>query len=94
MTFVDDYGHHPTEIAATISAVRDAWPDRRLVVGFQPHRYTRTYELMDDFAGVLAGTDVLLLTEVYAAGESPIEGATASRSHAPCARAAPSSPST
>jgi UDP-N-acetylmuramate--alanine ligase len=75
VTFVDDYGHHPTEIAATIAAVRDAWPKRRLIVAFQPHRYTRTYELMDDFAQVLARVDVLLLTEVYAAGEEPISGA-------------------
>jgi UDP-N-acetylmuramate--alanine ligase len=75
VTFVDDYGHHPTEIAATIAAVRDAWPDRRLVVAFQPHRYTRTFELLDDFAGVLAGVEVLILTEVYAAGEAEIEGA-------------------
>jgi len=75
VTFVDDYGHHPTEIAATIAAVRDAWPKRRLVVAFQPHRYTRTYELFDDFAQVLSGVDLLLLTEVYAAGEDPIAGA-------------------
>ena len=75
VTFVDDYGHHPTEIAATIAAARDAWPDRRLVVGFQPHRYTRTHELIDDFAQVLSDVDVLLLTEVYAAGEEPIAGA-------------------
>jgi UDP-N-acetylmuramate--alanine ligase len=75
VTFVDDYGHHPTEIAATLAAVRDAWPGRRLVVAFQPHRYTRTRELLDDFARVLSGVDVLLLTEVYSAGEAPIVGA-------------------
>jgi UDP-N-acetylmuramate--alanine ligase len=75
VTFVDDYGHHPTEIAATIAAVRDAWPGRRLVVAFQPHRYTRTYELLDDFAQVLSRADALLLTEIYAAGEEPIAGA-------------------
>jgi UDP-N-acetylmuramate--alanine ligase len=75
ITFIDDYGHHPTEIAATVAAVRDAWPNRRLVVAFQPHRYTRTYELMDDFAQVLSRVDVLLLTEVYAADEEPIAGA-------------------
>jgi UDP-N-acetylmuramate--alanine ligase len=75
VTFVDDYGHHPTEIAATVAAVRDAWPARRLVVVFQPHRYTRTRELLDDFASVLSRVDVLLLTEVYAAGEQPIVGA-------------------
>ncbi len=75
VTFVDDYGHHPTEIAATIAAVRDAWPERRLVVAFQPHRYTRTYELIDDFAQVLSTVDALVLSEVYAAGEAPITGA-------------------
>jgi UDP-N-acetylmuramate--alanine ligase len=70
--FVDDYAHHPTEIAATLEAVRQAWPDRRHVVVFQPHRYTRTRDLLDDFAEVLAGVDRLLVTEVYAAGEQPI----------------------
>lgn len=72
---VDDYGHHPTEIAATIEAVRQAWPQRRLVVAFQPHRYTRTRDLLDDFAEVLSVADRLLVTEVYAAGEAPIAGA-------------------
>jgi UDP-N-acetylmuramate--alanine ligase len=72
---LDDYGHHPTEIAATLEAARQAWPDRRLVLVFQPHRYTRTRDLLDDFADVLSRADVLLLTEVYAAGESPIAGA-------------------
>ncbi|MEZ5566278.1 MAG: UDP-N-acetylmuramate--L-alanine ligase [Gammaproteobacteria bacterium] len=72
---VDDYGHHPTEIAATIEAVRQAWPNRRLVVAFQPHRYTRTRDLLDDFAEVLSAADRLLITEVYAAGEAPIAGA-------------------
>jgi UDP-N-acetylmuramate--alanine ligase len=72
VTFVDDYGHHPTEIAATLAAARGAWPGRRLVVVFQPHRYTRTRDLLDDFASVLAEVDALLLTEVYAAGETPI----------------------
>ena len=75
VTFVDDYGHHPTEIAATLQAARQVWPDRRLVVAFQPHRYTRTHELMDDFARVLSDTDVLLLTEIHAVGEAPIAGA-------------------
>jgi UDP-N-acetylmuramate--alanine ligase len=75
ITFVDDYGHHPTEIAATISAARDAWPTRRLVVAFQPHRYSRTRDLLDDFAKVLSTVDVLVLTEVYAAGEAPLTGA-------------------
>ena len=73
--FVDDYGHHPTEIAATLRAVRDSWPGRRLVVVFQPHRYTRTRELLDDFAEVLSSTECLFVTEVYAAGEDPIVGA-------------------
>lgn len=73
--FVDDYGHHPTEIAATMRAVRDAWPGRRLVVVFQPHRYTRTRDLLDDFADVLSAADRLLIAEVYAAGEDPIAGA-------------------
>ncbi len=75
VTFVDDYGHHPTEIAATVAAARETWPDRRLVVAFQPHRYTRTHELFDDFAQVLAKADALLLTDVYPAGEDPIAGA-------------------
>lgn len=73
--FVDDYGHHPRELAATIEAARSGWPDRRLVVAFQPHRFTRTRDLLDDFSSVLAGLDVLLVTEVYAAGEAPISGA-------------------
>ena len=72
---VDDYGHHPTEVAATLEAVRQAWPDRRLVLVFQPHRYTRTRDLLDDFGRVLGECDVLLVTEVYAAGEAPIAGA-------------------
>jgi UDP-N-acetylmuramate--alanine ligase len=72
---VDDYGHHPRELAATIEALRASWPDRRLVMGFQPHRYTRTRDLLDDFAVVLSGVDALVLTEVYAAGEEPIVGA-------------------
>ncbi len=75
IVLVDDYGHHPTEIAATMRAARDAWPGRRLVVAFQPHRYTRTRDLLDDFAEVLATADALLVTEVYAAGEDPIAGA-------------------
>ncbi|MCW9012694.1 MAG: UDP-N-acetylmuramate--L-alanine ligase [Gammaproteobacteria bacterium] len=72
---VDDYGHHPTEIAATLEAARTGWPDRRLVVAFQPHRFTRTRDLFEDFSRVLADTDTLLLTEVYAAGEESIAGA-------------------
>ncbi|MBL3598308.1 MAG: UDP-N-acetylmuramate--L-alanine ligase [gamma proteobacterium endosymbiont of Lamellibrachia anaximandri] len=73
--FVDDYAHHPSEIAATLAAVRAGWPERRLVLSFQPHRYTRTQEQFEDFVQVLSQTDVLLLTEVYAAGEAPIQGA-------------------
>lgn len=72
---VDDYGHHPREIACTLKAMRDAWPERRLVVAFQPHRYSRTRDLLDDFAEVLGAADVLLLSEVYAAGEDPLPGA-------------------
>ena len=72
---VDDYGHHPTEISATIEAVRQGWPERRLVLAFQPHRYTRTRDLLDDFGRSLSACDVLLVTEVYAAGEAPIAGA-------------------
>jgi UDP-N-acetylmuramate--alanine ligase len=73
--FIDDYGHHPREIAATLEAVRNGWPECRLVVVFQPHRYSRTLDLFDDFARVLADADVLLVSEVYAAGEAPISGA-------------------
>jgi UDP-N-acetylmuramate--alanine ligase len=72
---VDDYGHHPTEVAATLEAVRQGWPKRRLVLVFQPHRYTRTRDLLDDFGRTLSECDVLLVTEVYAAGEAPIAGA-------------------
>ena len=72
---VDDYGHHPTEIAATIAAARAGWPEKRIVLAFQPHRYTRTRDLLDDFATVLSEADVLVLLEVYAAGEDPIAGA-------------------
>ncbi len=72
---VDDYGHHPRELAATFAAARDGWPERRLVVAFQPHRYSRTRDLLDDFANVLAEVDVLVLTEVYPAGEAPIANA-------------------
>ncbi|TQV64809.1 MAG: UDP-N-acetylmuramate--L-alanine ligase [Halothiobacillaceae bacterium] len=72
---VDDYGHHPRELAVTIEAVRGAWPGRRLVLAFQPHRYTRTRDLLDDFATVLSEPDALILSEVYAAGEAPIPNA-------------------
>lgn len=72
---VDDYGHHPTEIRATLDAARGAWSDRRIVVVFQPHRYSRTRDLFEDFSKVLSEADTLLLTEVYAAGEEPVAGA-------------------
>lgn len=72
---VDDYGHHPRELAAVFAAARAGWPQRRLVVAFQPHRYSRTRDLLDDFANVLAEVDVLVLTEVYPAGEAPIANA-------------------
>jgi UDP-N-acetylmuramate--alanine ligase len=73
--FVDDYGHHPTELAATLAAARAGWPQKRIVLAFQPHRYTRTRDLLDDFATVLTEADVLVLLEVFAAGEDPIAGA-------------------
>lgn len=73
--FVDDYGHHPRELAAVIAAARGGWPDRRLVVAFQPHRYSRTRALLEDFADVLSHADAVLLTEVYAAGEAPMSSA-------------------
>lgn len=75
ISVIDDYGHHPTEIAATLDAVRQGYAGRRLVLAFQPHRYTRTHELIDDFAKVLSTADALLITEVYAAGEKPIKDA-------------------
>lgn len=74
---VDDYGHHPSELAAVFEAARGGWPERRLVVAFQPHRYSRTRDLLDDFSRVLADVDVLILTEVYPAGEAPIANADA-----------------
>jgi len=74
-TLIDDYGHHPVEMAATLEAVRGAFPGRRLVLAFQPHRYTRTRDLFEDFVKVLCGVDVVLLAEVYAAGEPPIVAA-------------------
>ncbi len=74
-TIIDDYGHHPVEMSATISAARGAFPDRRLVLAFQPHRYSRTRDCFEDFIKVISTVDVVLLTEVYAAGESKIPGA-------------------
>jgi UDP-N-acetylmuramate--alanine ligase len=72
---IDDYGHHPTEIAATLAAARSGWPARRIVLVFQPHRFTRTRDLLDDFAAVLSEADVAIVLDVYAAGEAPIAGA-------------------
>ena len=74
-TLVDDYGHHPVEMRATIAAARGAFPGRRLMLAFQPHRYTRTRDCFEDFVGLLNGVDVLALAEVYAAGEAPIVAA-------------------
>ncbi len=74
-TLIDDYGHHPVEMAATIDAVRGSFPGRRVVLAFQPHRYTRTRDLFEDFVRVLSTVDALLLTEVYPAGEAPIVAA-------------------
>ena len=75
VTVVDDYGHHPVEMAATLAAARGAFPDRRLVLAFQPHRYTRTRDCFEDFVKVMGLADAVLLAEVYAAGESPIVAA-------------------
>jgi UDP-N-acetylmuramate--alanine ligase len=75
ITVVDDYAHHPTEITATLDAARQGWPGRRIVLVFQPHRYTRTRDLLDEFAIVLSEVDVLVVAEVYPAGEAPIAGA-------------------
>jgi UDP-N-acetylmuramate--alanine ligase len=75
VSIVDDYGHHPTEVAATLEAVRHGYPDRRVLLVFQPHRFTRVRDLIDDFGKALSGADVLCVTEVYAAGEAPIAGA-------------------
>ncbi|MGL4735273.1 MAG: glutamate ligase domain-containing protein, partial [Enterovibrio sp.] len=72
---IDDYGHHPTEVAATIKAARAGWPAHRLVMIFQPHRYSRTRDLYDEFIEVLEQVDVLLMLDVYSAGETPIIGA-------------------
>jgi UDP-N-acetylmuramate--alanine ligase len=74
-TLIDDYGHHPVEMAATLSAARGAYPDRRLVLAFQPHRFTRTRDCFGEFVQVLKNFDALVLTEVYPAGEAKIRGA-------------------
>ncbi len=76
ITVVDDYGHHPTEIRATLSAIKEAWPNKRLVVLFQPHRYTRTEALFKEFQTCFHRADLLVMTDIYAASEEPIEGVT------------------
>jgi UDP-N-acetylmuramate--alanine ligase len=75
LMFIDDYGHHPRELSATLDAARHGWPGRRLVLVFQPHRYSRTHEQFEDFVKVLSAADVLVLCEVYAAGEAPVPAA-------------------
>jgi UDP-N-acetylmuramate--alanine ligase len=77
ITVVDDYGHHPTEIRATLEAIKEAWPGNRLVVLFQPHRYTRTQALYDDFKTCFHRADYLVMTKIYAASEDPIDGVSA-----------------
>jgi UDP-N-acetylmuramate--alanine ligase len=72
---VDDYGHHPTELEAVFEAARGGWPEKRLVVAFQPHRYSRTRDLFDEFSAILSTADVVILTDVYAAGETAVQGA-------------------
>lgn len=79
VTVVDDYGHHPAEVRATLEAAREVWPSRRIVVGFQPHRYTRTRALFREFLSAFHDADVLLVFDVYAAGEEPVDGATGER---------------
>ncbi len=74
-TVIEDYGHHPAEMRATLAAARGAFPDQRIVLAFQPHRYTRTRDCFEDFVQVLGSADAVLLTEVYAAGEEPIVAA-------------------
>jgi UDP-N-acetylmuramate--alanine ligase len=81
ITVVDDYGHHPAEIKATLSGARASFPHRRIVCAFQPHRYTRTRDLLGDFATAFNDADSLVLTEIYAAGEDPIPGVTGARLH-------------
>jgi len=74
-TLIDDYGHHPAEMTVTLGAVRESFPGRRIVLAFQPHRYTRTRDLFEDFARVLSSADALVLADVYPAGEAPIVAA-------------------
>jgi UDP-N-acetylmuramate--alanine ligase len=71
---IEDYGHHPSELEATIAAARQGWPEKRLVAVFQPHRYTRTARLFDEFSRVLSEADIVVLTDIYSAGEAVIEG--------------------
>jgi UDP-N-acetylmuramate--alanine ligase len=71
---IEDYGHHPSELSATIKAARNGWPERRIVTVFQPHRFSRTSDLFDEFSQVLADSDALVLTDIYPAGERPIDG--------------------
>jgi UDP-N-acetylmuramate--alanine ligase len=78
-TIIDDYGHHPAEIRATLAAAREVWPDRRIVVGFQPHRYSRTQALFRDFLSAFNDANDVFVFDVYPAGEQPIEGATGER---------------
>jgi UDP-N-acetylmuramate--alanine ligase len=81
ITVVDDYGHHPAEIRATLAGARASFPHRRIVCAFQPHRYSRTRDLMGDFATAFNDADALVLTEIYAAGEDPIPGVTGAKLH-------------
>jgi len=79
VTVVDDYGHHPAEVRATLSAAREVWPSRRIVVGFQPHRYSRTQALFREFIPAFNDADLLIVFDVYPAGEEPIPGASGER---------------
>ena len=81
ITVVDDYGHHPAEIKATLAGARASFPHRRIVAAFQPHRYTRTRDLLGEFATAFNDADALLLTEIYGAGEDPIPGVSGARLH-------------
>ena len=81
VTVVDDYGHHPAEIRATLRGARASFPHRRIVCAFQPHRFTRTRDLLGEFATAFNDADALLLTEIYAAGEDPISGVSGARLH-------------
>jgi UDP-N-acetylmuramate--alanine ligase len=74
VTVIEDYGHHPSELTATIAAARSGWPDKRIVTVFQPHRYSRTHALFDEFSQALADSDVVVLTDIYPAGEEAIDG--------------------